>query len=162
MAHGTKFSEAELAKLAERFGRGEVEPVGDPQTIEHEVSGGTTVLSVRLPRSAVSQLKALAEQRGIGATVFARDLIIAGLAAEPGGLTGAVPVEELLHLISAHGRAETTADNSPSRVPAKKAARSQSAAALSQRRVTKKAAPTSHGQRTKPSSASPPNDASSQ
>lgn len=60
-------------------------------------------MSVRLPRNVIAQLKALAEQRKTGATVLARDLIIESLAAQPGTMSGTIPVAEVLQLVTAHG-----------------------------------------------------------
>jgi hypothetical protein len=62
-----------------------------------------TVMSVRLPRYVIAQLKAMAEQRTTGATVRVRDLIIEGLAAQPGTMSGTIPVAEVLQLLTAHG-----------------------------------------------------------
>ena len=45
-------------------------PAGEA-VIETDETGGTAVMSVRLPRNVIAQLKALAEQRKTGATVLA-------------------------------------------------------------------------------------------
>ena len=46
-------------------------PAGEATVIETDETGGTAVMSVRLPRNVIAQLKALAEQRKTGATVLA-------------------------------------------------------------------------------------------
>ncbi|MCW2646748.1 MAG: hypothetical protein JWP07_2857 [Pseudonocardiales bacterium] len=129
MAHGTRFSEAELERMAERFTSGDVELVGEPEVIETDDSGGTAVMSVRLPRNVIAQLKALADQQDTGATVIARDFIVEGLAAQPGRMTGSIPAAEVLQLLTTHGFVapknapakvtESTAKKAPPRVAAK-------------------------------------------
>lgn len=117
MAQGTRLSEAELERMAERFTSGDVELVGEPEVIETDETGGTAVMSVRLPRNVITQLKALAEQQDTGATVIARDFIIEGLAAQPGRMTGSIPVAEVLQLLTTHGFvAATLSKNAPAKV----------------------------------------------
>lgn len=133
MAHGTRYSETELAEMARRFQHGEVELVGKPETVETDETGGTAIMSVRLPRNVIAQLKLLAQERGVGATVLARDFILAGVLAQSESLTGSIPVAEVLRLAAAHGwvvssvpeetSAERTTKASPSRATAVAAAK---------------------------------------
>lgn len=117
MAQGTRFSEAELERMANQFTSGDVELVGEPEVIETDATGGTAVMSVRLPRNVITQLKVLAEQEDTGATVVARDFIIEGLAAQPGRMTGSIPVAEVLQLLAAHGFLGATAPkNAPPKI----------------------------------------------
>ena len=114
-------------------------------------------MSVRLPRKVIAQLKALAEQRKTGATVLARDLIIEGLAAQPGTMSGTIPVAEVLQLVTAHGyviggrraasaanAAKSTARKAPTRLPAKSAPVKATAKTTRGKRTTASARNTSH------------------
>jgi hypothetical protein len=120
--------------VAADLGSPRAPPAGEATVIETDETGGTAVMSVRLPRNVIAQLKALAEQRKTGATVLARDLIIESLAAQPGTMSGTIPVAEVLQLVTAHGyviggrravsaakAAKSTARKAPTRLAAKSA-----------------------------------------
>lgn len=101
-----------MERTADQFTSGDVELVGEPEVIETDDMGGTAVM----PRNVIAQLKVLAEQEDSGATVVARDLIIEGLAAQPGRMTGSIPVAEVLQLLATNGFVGVTA---PKNAPAK-------------------------------------------
>jgi hypothetical protein len=132
-------------------------PAGEATVIETDETGGTAVMSVRLPRNVIAQLKALAEQRKTGATVLARDLIIESLAAQPGTMSGTIPVAEVLQLVTAHGyviggrraasaakAAKSTARKAPTRLAAKSTPVKATAKTTRGKRTTASARNTSH------------------
>ncbi|MDQ2837074.1 MAG: DUF1508 domain-containing protein [Actinomycetota bacterium] len=114
MAHGTQHTEDELERLAEQFSQGEVEVSAEqPLVIETASGSGTAVLSIRLPRSVISALKAAAEEQGIGATVLARELIVAGIARRGApdvswASEAKVSVHDLLTFALAHQSGDST------------------------------------------------------
>jgi hypothetical protein len=84
MSDNRPYANEDLEGMRDEFDNGHVE-VDDtePQRVvdgEPSGSGRSAVMSVRLPVSAIAQLKQAAEKQDVGATVLARRLIIAGLA----------------------------------------------------------------------------------
>lgn len=112
-AYGTRYSADELAQMADEFDRGDYEVVeGSTRVIEPDVSDtGTSVLSVRLPRVAISTLKESAEAEGVGATVLARRWLLERLSSEAPLSQGTVDVVDLLEWL--HAKVKVT-QSSPS------------------------------------------------
>lgn len=143
MAHGTRYTEEELEALATRYAESSPEPT-ESTVIETERTDRTAVLSVRLPIAVVAMLKSAAEDEGVGATVLARDFIIAGLT-ERGGLSDvSVSVVDLMSFALAKARTNSPArEGSPDKratvtelAPSKRARQSSAKAAATKSAVT--------------------------
>jgi CBS domain-containing protein len=117
MAKGTRFSDEEMERIAAEHDRGEFETdVDRGEVIEADASGKTDVMSVRLPRSVIAALKSAAEERAIGATVLARELILAGLAeTNDAALSATITMRELIALAARRARMTAPDDPPPAR-----------------------------------------------
>jgi hypothetical protein len=84
MTYDTPYANEDLQRVRDEFdsGRVEVDDSEPPSVVldEAESGGRSAVMSVRLPVRVIAQLKRAAEELDIGATVLARQLIVAGLA----------------------------------------------------------------------------------
>lgn len=113
MAYGTKFTEAELAEMADRFDHPTAEDEAADETAEWtyddgSTATGSTTMSIRLPITVLAALKIAAQDAGVGATVLARQWIVERLAAS-GALAGRVGVDELLAFIASHAQPDRVA-----------------------------------------------------
>ena len=146
MAHGTKYTEKQLEQLARRLGSTPLGGDADTVVIESGDPDRTAVLSIRLPSTVISQLKVAADKRNTGATMLARELIIAGLAqdvADRGADAdlGTIEIADLLAFAVAHSRsARPSAPRkrggikaTPARAAAKTSARSNASVTQTRR-----------------------------
>jgi hypothetical protein len=97
MAHGTKFTDEELERIAtEHETSSEEDESADWDYEDGRGATGSATITVRMPVAMIAALKTQAEAEGIGATVLARRLIAEGLA---DGLGSAyVAVADILNL----------------------------------------------------------------
>ena len=82
MTQHTTHPNEDLERSRDEFDSGDVRVDETEQAVvvETENSGRSAVLSVRLPVPVIALLKRTAEAQGLGATVFARHLIVSALA----------------------------------------------------------------------------------
>jgi hypothetical protein len=109
MAHGTKFSEKQLERLAaEHEAETDVEGEEEGWTYDDgSAEKGTATISIRLPKSVIAELKRQAEDQDVGATVLARRWIIERLAGETNygvGEPAVVDAGELLEFVMTRAR----------------------------------------------------------
>lgn len=110
MAHGTKFTKAELEQIAAENAAGSPDDATAQWTADDGAAAtGTTTMTLRLPVAVIAALKAAAEAEGTGATVLARRWITERLAQTPAVRAATVSVADLLTFLAEHARGNDAA-----------------------------------------------------
>jgi hypothetical protein len=104
MAHGTKYSQEELERMAAEHEAASDEPTNEDEWTYDDGSSeqGTGTITVRLPRSAIAALKREAIAADVGATVVARRWLLERLS-QGGGRPGermVIDADELLEWVA--------------------------------------------------------------